>query len=148
MFEHRSTSNLGYLLTMVSRAWNRRLMKAFEEEGYDDQKPSYGAIFIPLFHKDGLAITEIIELSQISKQTASTYIKELSEKGYIEIRDHPEDRRFSLVYLTPKGKLLRKTADRVVSRVNREFLQTLRRDEGELLLSVLRRWIEKEAGVT
>lgn len=140
---HGSYSNLGYLLIMAARVWNKRLMNKFEEGGYDDLKPSYGAVFIPLFDKDNRTISEIIEFSQVSKQTMTVYIKELKKKRYIETKPDPEDPRFTRVFLSARGKVLKKVADRVVSEVNKDFLKDLGPNEIKMLMATLTRWIQK-----
>ena len=138
--KHGSQENLGFLLTRVSSAWNQRLMELFRSHGFHDQKPSFGAIFIPLFDNDRLSVTEIAKFSKLTKQTTSIYIRELESLGYIKKKQDVIDKRSLKISLTPKGKKLRLIADKCVSQVNTEFRERLNVTELKHLLDILRKY--------
>lgn len=123
--KHGSAQNLGYLLIQASNIWNRRLMEIFRAKGYADLKPSFGAVFIPLFDKDKQSITDIMDFSKLTKQTVSIYVGELRKKRYISTRQDHIDKRRVLVSLTTKGKKLKSVANSAVKQVNDEFRKHL-----------------------
>ena len=139
--KHSSHENLGYLLTRASWTWNQRLIELFRSKGFHDQKPSFGAIFIPLFDNDGLSVKEIAKLSKFTKQTASIYIRELEGLGYVKKKQDKVDKRSVLIFLTPKGKKLRLIANTCVAQVNAEFRKNLDPTEFRQLLVFLRKCI-------
>jgi DNA-binding MarR family transcriptional regulator len=145
--KYASSQNLGYLLIKTSRAWNQRLMEIFKSKGYDDLKPSFGAVFIPLFDKDNQNIADIMNFSNLSKQSMTVYINELKGRGYIETQHNPDDRRFVRVLLTPKGKVLKTVADGVVKQVNYEFSQQLCASQFKELLQILNKFSENVKGL-
>ena len=145
--KYASSQNLGYLLIKTSRAWNQRLMEIFKSKGYVDLKPSFGAVFIPLFDKDNQNVADIMNFSNLSKQSMTVYINELKGRGYIETRLNPDDRRFVRVLLTPKRKVLKAVADGVVKQVNSEFSQQLRASEFKELLQILNKISENVKGL-
>lgn len=139
--KHGSRENLGYLLTRASSMWNQRLMELFRSEGFHDQKPSLGAIFIPLFDKDGLTITEIARFSKLTKQTTSIYVHELEKLGYIKKKQDLADKRKAKIFLTSHGRKLKAIADTLVIQVNSEFRKRLSALEFEQLLKILRKYV-------
>lgn len=139
--KHGSHENLGYLLTRASFVWNQHLMKLLRAKGFLDQKPSFGAVFIPIFDKDGLSVTEIAKLSKITKQTTSIYIRELEGLGYIRKEQDKKDTRSLKVYLTTKGKKLKLAAHASVKQANDEFRKHLDATEFKQLHSYLRKCI-------
>jgi len=116
-------------------------MELFRSKGFHDQKPSFGAIFIPLFDNDGLSVKEIAKLSKFTKQTASIYIRELEGLGYVKKKQDKVDKRSVLIFLTPKGKKLRLIANTCVAQVNAEFRKNLDPTEFRQLLVFLRKCI-------
>src|SRR5882724_7440273 len=97
-------NNIGNLLARALQKCNKKLIDAFESAGFFDIKPSYGAIFILLFEKDRLAVSEIIKRTNLSKQAISGYIKELRSKDYIQLSKTKNDQRAVTVFLSLKGK--------------------------------------------
>ena len=116
-------------------------MEMFRSKGFPDQKPSFGAVFIPLFDNDGLSVKEIAKLSKLTKQTASIYIRELEGLGYVKKKQDKADKRSVLVFLTPMGKKLKLIANICVNQVNAEFRKNLDPTEFRQLLVFLRKCI-------
>lgn len=115
-------------------------MELFRFGGFRDQKPSFGAVFIPLFDTDGLSITEMIRSSKITKQTASIYVRELEKLGYIKKKQNAADKRTVNIFLTPKGKKLKSAADTFVAQVNAECKIRLGAADFKRLLHILKKY--------
>ncbi len=51
----------------------------------------------------GLTIAGLLDILKITKQSLNRVLKELIEKGFVEVRTGTEDRRQRLLYTTPQG---------------------------------------------
>lgn len=72
------------------------------------------------------------------------FVDALEERGLVERRKNPEDRRLHALYLTPKGlSLLAKVRD-VGMAHERRLLQSLTEDEHRQLAALLRRIADQE----
>ena len=69
------TDNLGFLLAKASQRWNELLADRFTASGFEEVRPSYGSVLLPLFEQDGLRMSEIAARSRLSKQTMTTLVR-------------------------------------------------------------------------
>ena len=77
----------------------------------------------------------------LPKQTVNAVISSFYRKGWVELRELPEDRRNKTVHLTPAG---RQEAERILLRVRRSEQQAMSQltpEEREVLLSATRRYV-------
>lgn len=118
---HASRENLGYLLTAAARLWSRRLEEAFRDHGYPHVEAAHGAVLVPLFDGERRSISDIMAFSGLSKQTMTSHVAALREQGLIATSPDALDRRRTLLALTPKGRRMKRVADKVVAEVNRDF---------------------------
>jgi DNA-binding MarR family transcriptional regulator len=136
-----SRENLGFLLAKASQRWNELLAIAFHEAGFPEVSPAFGSILLPLAEEDGLQIGELGRRSRLSKQTMTTMVRLMEERGLIERRPDATDRRASRIYLTERSRaflpvaqqVLRDLNDRVASLLTPEDVQALRRSLQELM---------------
>jgi DNA-binding MarR family transcriptional regulator len=136
-----SRENLGFLLAKASQRWNELLAIAFNEAGFPEVSPAFGSILLPLAEEDGLQIGELGRRSRLSKQTMTTMVRLMEERGLIERRPDATDRRASRIYLTERSRaflpvaqqVLRDLNDRVASLLTPEDVQALRRSLQELM---------------
>ena len=133
--------NIGNLLARALQKWNKHLVTAFEQAGFFDIKPSYGAIFILLFEADGLPISAIIERSSLSKQTISGYLRELKNKHYVEISKSEKDERAMKIYLAPKGKNFKRVATKILTEMNRNIYKSLGKQQCSQLQELLSKYL-------
>jgi DNA-binding MarR family transcriptional regulator len=71
-------------------------------------------------------------------------IDELEERGLVERRDHPTDRRSYALYLTDKGQEALKTIGRLAREHQEHLCAALNEKEREQLASLLRRIAEEQ----
>jgi len=69
----------------------------------DDFKLAYMPLIMNI-DIDGVTNTDLARRAGITKQGMSQIVQELEENKYIKIRDNPDDKRSSIIYLTEKGK--------------------------------------------
>jgi DNA-binding MarR family transcriptional regulator len=135
--------NIGFLLAKALQRWNVLLYEKFCEAEYGDVRPAYGSILIPLFEEDGLQIGELARRARLSKQTMTTLLKLMEERGLVTRQRDQKDARASRIYLTEYGLQFKSVAFRVLGEMD-ELLgkQLSNRD-----ISILRRCLIKLMGM-
>jgi len=112
-------SETGYLLNKAARRWNAMLLAMLREAGVDDIRPSFGAILVPLFEEDGLRLGELARRGGLTKQTLTTLIRRVEDKGYVERRPDPDDGRAAQLFLTRKARKLEPVLVDIIQRLDR-----------------------------
>ncbi len=74
-------------------------------------------VFLVLWERDGVSVTEIGEKLMLDNGTLSPLLKKLEKAGYIQRRRRPEDERVVEIILTDEGKALQEKAKEVPARV-------------------------------
>ena len=74
-------------------------------------------VFLVLWEKDGVSVTEIGERLMLDNGTLSPLLKKMEQAGYIERRRSPEDERVVVVTLTKAGRALQEKAKDVPAKV-------------------------------
>lgn len=120
-----STGNLGFLLAKATQRWNELLMERFREAGYAELRPAYGSILLPLFEQDGLRMGELARRSRLSKQTMTTLVRAMEEKGLVRRTRDPEDARAFRISLTRRSRQFRAVAEGVLEELERSVRATL-----------------------
>ena len=74
-------------------------------------------VFLVLWERDGLTVTEIGDRLMLDNGTLSPLLKKLEQEGYLERRRSREDERVVTVSLTEAGKALQEKAKDVPGKV-------------------------------
>ena len=74
-------------------------------------------VFLVLWEKDGVSVTEIGERLMLDNGTLSPLLKKMEQAGYIERRRSREDERVVVVTLTEAGRALQEKAKDVPAKV-------------------------------
>ncbi|HEV2590792.1 MAG TPA: MarR family transcriptional regulator, partial [Gaiellaceae bacterium] len=94
--------NIGVLLRAPYQAVVERVSAGLAEAGFDDLRPAHTAVFQHIA-ADGSRLTDLAQSAQITKQSMGYLVDYLEQRGYLERRSDPTDRRASLVCLTERG---------------------------------------------
>ena len=94
--------NIGILLRGPYQAIVRRIADELAEAGFDDIRPAHTAVFQHI-KADGSRLSELAQRAQLTKQSMGYLVDYLEERGYVERRPDPTDRRASLILLTERG---------------------------------------------
>lgn len=129
--------SLGYALSQITRIWNQRFMDILRSKGYYNLKPSFCAVFFPLFENDGQSAAELARTTKMTKQTMSIYVKELRQRGYIKLTPNDQDKRTHRIFLTAKGSMLRKIFESTNATLSREVCKQLSEKESTQLSNLL-----------
>lgn len=117
--------SLGFLLAKASGRWNQLLYPGFCRKGYEDIRPSYGSVLVPLFEEEGLMMSELARRARLSKQTMTTLVRVTEEKGLVVRERHPTDGRAFRIYLTNRTRAFREVAEKVLTELDEAVLTVL-----------------------
>jgi DNA-binding MarR family transcriptional regulator len=99
------STGFGYVLRHTYKAMSRRLAAELAGAGIAFKHYYY---LRALFETDGISQVELSERVGVDQSTVVTVIDTLARQKIVERRKDPSDRRKALIYLTAKGKSLRR----------------------------------------
>lgn len=95
-------------ISKIKYVSNNLIVKELEKRGHSGLAPSHGDILSALIFHGEMTKTEISNKINKERSTVTTLIKKLEKEGYLSSRINEEDSRSAIVYLTPKGKIMKK----------------------------------------
>jgi DNA-binding MarR family transcriptional regulator len=116
--------NLGILFRELGQEVVRRVTAGLSEAGFDDIRPAHTAVFQHI-EADGSRLTDLAERAQITKQSMGYLVDYLEERGYVERRPDPTDRRVALIRLTDRGWDQIRVALSIIAAVEDEWARRL-----------------------
>ncbi|QBD83342.1 MarR family transcriptional regulator [Ktedonosporobacter rubrisoli] len=128
------------LLAMAFHTIVEELQASLEQAGYNDVRPSHGFVFHRLT-PSGATGNELAEYLGITKQAISLMIDELEQRGYVERRAHPTDRRGKLIILTEKGWGCIKATEAAMVEIERHWAELLGAEQLESMRADLYRLV-------
>jgi DNA-binding MarR family transcriptional regulator len=111
-------------LLAASRALVDGISAGVRARGFDDLRPAHGFTFARLA-PGGATITQLAEHLDVTRQAAAQLVDELTAKGYVERRPHPDDGRARLIMLTEKGWACTRAADAAMADTVRPWAAAL-----------------------
>jgi len=120
------TSFVCYRLKSTMKRVEKRFGQVLEEYGVT---MAQSFILFALLEKDGCALTEIGNRTQIDNSSLTTMVDKLEKEALVERRPYAQDRRVVALYLTDKGReLAQKVFDSGAS-INHEITAKLAADQ-------------------
>jgi DNA-binding MarR family transcriptional regulator len=116
--------NLGILLRDPFQEVVRRVSVGLADAGFDDLRPAHTAVFQHI-EAGGSRLTDLAERAQITKQSMGYLIDYLEQRGYLERRPDPSDRRAALISLTDRGWEQVRAALRIIATIEEEWASGL-----------------------
>jgi DNA-binding MarR family transcriptional regulator len=128
------------LLTEARELMLAELHRRLAELGFGDIRPGHGCVFrfVPA---NGIRLTELADLSEITKQTCGEIIDDVERLGYVERVPDPDDRRAKIIRLTERGRVGQTTAQRIFAEIEQEWSERF----GEARIEALRGLLEEIA---
>ncbi len=126
--------NIGFLIHDAAR-----LMRM----SYDRKMRTLGLtrsqwwVMTHLYFNEGISQTELSSLLDIERATLGRLLDRLEDKGWVERRPHPSDRRVKRVYLTGEVELLMQTMRSMAAEVRGEALAGIPTQEQDALVEIL-----------
>lgn len=108
--EHTDDSLLEFLLGQIIRQHFIRMHYLLSKVGLHRGQPP---VLFMLWEKDGLTQKEIAKDSKLKPSTVTVILRRMEKAGFIKREIDPIDMRVSRVYLTEKGKNIRKDVENI-----------------------------------
>ena len=83
---------------------------------------------------------------QLSHPTVSGLLSRLEQKGFIELRTDPDDRRCKRIYVLPKGKECQELMHKTIREIEQNIVHDFTPEEQEQFASLLQRAITNMGG--
>ena len=132
------TDNLGFLLAKASQRWNELLADRFTASGFEEVRPSYGSVLLPLFEQDGLRMNEIAARARLSKQTMTTLVRLCERSGLVSRTSDPGDGRAFRIYLTERARSFKPVADEILRELDVKVVAALGQKRQQTLTRALK----------
>jgi DNA-binding MarR family transcriptional regulator len=132
------TRNLGFLLAKASQRWNELLAERFAQHGFDEVRPSYGSVLLPLFEEDGLRMGQIAERARMSKQAMTTLVRLCERDGLVVRERDPDDGRAFRIHLSERSVEFEPVARRILRALALEVRAGLGERQTDALASALK----------
>ena len=112
-----------------------------------DLTGAQGRIMAYLAHAQQPPCPRDIELAfQLSHPTVSGLLSRLEQKGFLELRTDPEDRRVKRIYVLEKGKQCHEVMHNIIRENEQRMVQGFAPEERDLFLELLQRAIQNMGG--
>jgi len=132
-FARMASDRLGYLLKHVLARLTEAQTKALAPHGLNGRDL---AVLSAVASGDPLSQLEVAARLRVDRTSIGDLLDGLEERGFVERRRSPEDRRRNVVVLTALGESTFETAERIRQEIEREFLAPL--PDGERFRADLR----------
>jgi len=128
--------NVGILLRDPLQEIVERVSAGLAAAGFDDLRPAHTVVFQHI-EADGSRLTDLADRAQITKQSMGYLVDYLEERGYVERRADPTDRRATLIVLTERGWDQVRAALAIIASIEKEWTRRLGKRRMEELRSAL-----------
>ena len=128
--------NIGILLRVPLQEVVTRVSAGLSEAGFEDIRPAHTAVFQHI-EADGSRLTDLAERAQITKQSMGYLVDYLEQRGYLERRPDPTDRRVALICLTDRGWDQIRAALSIINAIERDWARRIGKRRMEQLRDVL-----------
>lgn len=128
--------NVGILVRGLFQEVVRRVSAGLSEAGFADIRPAHTAVFQHI-EADGSRLTDLAERAQITKQSMGYLVDYLEQRGYLERRPDPTDRRVTLICLTDRGWDQIRAALSIIAAIEHDWEQRIGKRRMQQLRDVL-----------
>ncbi len=136
-----TTPDLGILIALGYQGFVRRLHEDLATRGYDDLARSDGYVFRALAEAP-LTTSALAARLGVTKQGAAQIVDDMTRRGYLTSRPHPDDARARLLELSERGRGALASA----RAFHRRFERALVREHGAEAVAGLRNLLTDMAG--
>lgn len=133
-----SGPGLGVLMFVAHRAMEQRILAAIRDGGHEGATLAQGRVFARI-GDSGTRLTDLAEMAQVTKQTASFLVDQLERTGFVTREVDPGDARARLVVISAKGREAQRLAVREEQAIYGEWRAHLGDEDFERLTAILGR---------
>ncbi len=112
---------------------------------FGDVRPTHGCVFRFVKGEDGMRLTRLADLANITKQSAGEIVDDLVDLGYVKRIPDPDDRRAKLICLTERGEEAQRFGFGIFAEVERRWMERYGRERIDRLREVLEEIALREA---
>ncbi len=127
---------LGFLLHDTSRLVRRRFVQRAREEGLPLSR-SEASVLLHIAHEQGISQATLAARLDIEPIALVRLLDGLQQRGLIERRLHPTDRRVRTVWLKPRAEPVLRHIRAITAAVRREAVAGLAPEQVEMLMDLL-----------
>lgn len=109
----------------IKSAWHAISRLYNEQASKHGSSASVGFVLLNIDSKEGTPATQIGPALGLEPTSLSRMLKSMEENQWIEKKQDPLDKRITRIFLTPKGRELRKKAKEVVIDFNTKIRQQI-----------------------
>src|SRR5262249_6562082 len=128
--------NIGVLLQLLSRDFERRARGTLQVRGHTELLPSHQVVFASL-GRNGTRLTALARHAGMTKQAMGQIVDDLEQLGYVERTPDPDDGRAKIVRFTAAGLDFVCDAAEVLDEIWRDYASQLGPRELEQLQNAL-----------
>ncbi|PIP96782.1 MAG: hypothetical protein COW00_17175 [Bdellovibrio sp. CG12_big_fil_rev_8_21_14_0_65_39_13] len=118
-------SQIGSLLKRIYRIYSGELLLILQNKGFTDLRPSFLEVLLAICEKDGPSIKEIGLACGLKKQTMTSHLNELENRGYISRTINPYDKREQNIHLTEYGQRFKFALNESINQLEQEYSMLL-----------------------
>jgi DNA-binding MarR family transcriptional regulator len=131
----KAPSSLGFLLSQVGIYASRRFAQRI---GALDLHPGLFRILNVVEATEGQSQQAIGDAIEVPASRMVALVDELEQRGLVERRPDPEDRRVRVLHLTPKGRRLLERGQKIAAEHEADLTKGMSPADRERLMSLLR----------
>ncbi len=128
----------GFYITQIKQLQDRIFEKMLLENGIEISG-GQGRILFVLWKKDHLTISEISRETSLAKNTVSIVVDGMVNKGILDRRINPENRRQTIISLTEYAKSMQSRYEAVSQQMNVLFYEGFTQEEQKVFDDYLER---------
>jgi DNA-binding MarR family transcriptional regulator len=132
----KAQEHLGFLLSQVGIFASQRFSEAIAEAGIH---PPLFRVLNVVDAAEGESQHAIGEAIQVPASRMVAIIDELEQRGLIERRPHPGDRRVRALFLTAKGRKVLEQGRKIAAAHEQKLIEGLTEKEHQELIALLRK---------
>ncbi len=134
----------GYLVRVLQNCTDQAMNNALASM---DLTAAQGHIMGFITHREKPPCArDIEEQFQLSHPTVSGILSRLEQKGFVEMRPDPQDRRCKRIYVLPKGLQLQETMHQTIRATEEKMVQGFTQEEKDQFQSLLKQAIHNLDG--
>ena len=133
----RRQTNLGRLLIRGYRVINFSLLEQLRGAGDAHLRFGHFTVLTNLDLRGGTRQVTIAERAGVTKQSVGPIVRELETLGYVRTQPDPNDRRATLVSLTPAGRRVIDTAQPLIDQIEDNIRSQLGESAFDTLVGLL-----------
>jgi DNA-binding MarR family transcriptional regulator len=137
----KAPSSLGFLLSQVGIHASRRFAERIAEL---DLHPPMFRVLNVVDAAEGQSQQAIGEAIQAPASRMVAIVDELEQRGLVERRPHPSDRRVRALYLTAEGRKVLGEGRKIAAEHEQDLTRGMSTADRERLIELLRRLVESQ----